>query len=232
MKIAVIGLTDFPLGKRNLIDARLKSLEPIIKPSKTTFISLEFLDSGGLKEAEAIICEKEAKLDLLINDLETVENRLGRVEEAQDSQVLARVKDILEKNKCLCEENFTVDEKKLLFNSNFVSIKPIYFVDKNENKSPDEIIFGSYYDFGMLCFITGTKDKELKSWPIKKGTTALEAAGVVHSDIQRGFIKAEIIAYVDLVKAGNLNQAKQSMHLEGKDYIIQDADIVNFRFNV
>lgn len=229
MKIAVLGLQEFPLGKKNLIDERLSALEGLIKPSKTTYITIEFLEGIKVKDADAIICEKEAKLDLVIQDLELAENRLERLREGEDNKLYLRIKDILEKNKCLIEENFSDDEKKALFNSNFVSIKPTYFVDKNENKPVQEIIFESYYAFGMVCFITGAKDKELKSWPIKKGATAYEAAGAIHSAIQQKFIKAEIIGYGDMIKAGGLNQAKQFMRLEGKDYVMQDADLLTVR---
>jgi len=232
VKIASVGLPDFPVGKKNLADERLNILEEIMKPSKTTFITVELLDSAGLKDADAIICENESKLDLIISDLEAVESRLLRATEEAEIKLFNRLKDILEKNKCLCEETFTEDEKKILLNSNLVSAKPVYFVDKNDVKPAQEIIFNAYYAAGMICFITGAKDKELKAWQIKKGTIALEAAGAIHSDIKRGFIKVEIISYNDLVKAGSLIGAKHFMHLEGKEYIMQDADTVNFRFNV
>lgn len=229
MKIAILGLPDFPLGKKNLIDGRLDALEGLIKPSKTTYITIEFLDGARVKDADGIICEKEAKLDLVIQDLEVVENRLERLPAGDEKNFSLRLKEILEKNKCLIEENFSEEEKKTLLNYNLVSIKPTFFVDKNDNKPALEIIFESYYAFGMLCFITGAKDKELKAWPIKKGATAYEAAGAIHSAIQQKFIKAEIISYEDVVKAGGLAQAKQYMHLEGKDYLMQDADLLNVR---
>lgn len=227
MKIAIIGLTDFPLGKKNLVDQRVTALEDIIKPSKATFITIEFLDSTGLKDADGIICEKESRLELVINDLESVENRLMRVKDEGEIKLLSRAKEVLEKNICLCEENFNPEEKKILVNSNFASIKPTYFVDKNENREAQSIIFDSYYALGMICFITGTKDKELRAWSIKKGATVFDAAGTIHSDIQRRFVKAEVIAYGDLLKAGGMNQAKQFMHLENKDYVMQDADVLN-----
>lgn len=229
MKIAVLGLADFTSGKKNLVDERLHTLEGLIKPSKTTYISLEFLDASKVKDADGIICEKEAKLDLIIQDMEMVENRLERLKEGEGKSFILRLKEILEKNKCLIEENFSEEEKKTLLNYNLVSIKPTLFVDKNENKPVQEIIFESYYAFGMICFITGAKDKELKSWPIKKGATAYEAAGAIHSAIQQKFIKAEIISYDDVVKAGGLTQAKQYMHLEGREYVMQDGDLLNVR---
>src|SRR3989338_11036273 len=169
MKIAVIGLPEFPLGKKNLVDERLGALEGLIKPSKTTYLTIEFLDGSRVKDVDGIICDKEAKLDLVIQDLEVVENRLERLPEGEEKNFSSRLKEILEKNKCLIEENFSDEEKKTLLNYNLVSIKPIFFVDKSENKPAQDIMFESYYAFGMICFITGAKDKELKAWPIKKG---------------------------------------------------------------
>lgn len=75
---------------------------------------------------------------------------------------------------------------------------------------------------------------ETRAWTIKKGTTAVNAAGKIHSDIQRGFIRAETINYKDLLAEGSLVKAKEKglVRLEGKDYIMQDGDVVLFRFNV
>ena len=84
-----------------------------------------------------------------------------------------------------------------------------------------------------MSFLTAGKP-EVRAWTIKKGTKAPDAAGKIHSDIQRGFIKAEIVSYNDLIKEGSMNTIKEKglMRVEGKDYIMQDGDIVLFRFNV
>ena len=76
--------------------------------------------------------------------------------------------------------------------------------------------------------------KESRAWTIKAGATAPEAAGVIHSDFQRGFIKAEIVSYDDLVDAGSMLKAREAgrVRMEGKDYVMQDGDVVEFRFNV
>ena len=92
----------------------------------------------------------------------------------------------------------------------------------------------SCYDaLGLISFLTIGSD-ELRAWPIRKGTVAVEAAGKVHSDIQRGFIRAETFAYNDLKEYGDEKALKAAgkIRLEGKDYIVQDGDIINFRFNV
>lgn len=89
--------------------------------------------------------------------------------------------------------------------------------------------------YGLLKLITfyTTVGPELRAWTLLKGTAAAQAAGKIHSDMERGFIKAEIVSYPDFIKTGSLNAAKEEGHLrlEGKDYIIQDGDIAHFRFS-
>ena len=84
-----------------------------------------------------------------------------------------------------------------------------------------------------MSFLTAG-EQEVRAWTIKKGTKAPEAAGKIHSDIQRGFIRAEIVSYDDLIREGSMNAAKEKglVRSEGKDYIMQEGDIVLFRFNV
>ena len=85
----------------------------------------------------------------------------------------------------------------------------------------------------MITFFT-VGPKETRAWQVKLGATAPEAAGEIHTDFQKGFIKAETIAYEDYIKYGNEEAIKQAgkMRTEGKDYIVQDGDIFNFKFNV
>jgi ribosome-binding ATPase len=86
---------------------------------------------------------------------------------------------------------------------------------------------------GLQTYLTAGP-KEARAWTIPKGATAPEAAGVIHTDFQRGFIKAEIVSYDELVEAGSMNAAKAAgkVRMEGKDYVMQDGDVVEFRFNV
>lgn len=97
----------------------------------------------------------------------------------------------------------------------------------------DALIKAGYSLLGLLSFLTAGP-KEVRAWPIKKGTCAKEAAGKIHSDIERGFIKAEIVSYEDLVNCGGFNAAKEAglVRAEGKEYIMCDGDVVLFRFNV
>lgn len=97
----------------------------------------------------------------------------------------------------------------------------------------DRLIRLCYEALGLIPFLTAG-DKEVRAWTIKRGDTALEAAGRIHSDLARGFIRAETVAYDDLVAAGDMRGAKAAGHVrqEGKAYIVQDGDILNIKFNV
>jgi ribosome-binding ATPase YchF (GTP1/OBG family) len=86
---------------------------------------------------------------------------------------------------------------------------------------------------GLQTYLTAGP-KESRAWTIKKGATAPEAAGVIHTDFQKGFIKAEVISFADLVETGSVAEAraKGKARMEGKDYVMQDGDVVEFRFSV
>ena len=97
----------------------------------------------------------------------------------------------------------------------------------------DKVIKASYKLLGLMSFLTAG-EPEVRAWTIKIGTKAPQAAGKIHTDIERGFIRAEVVSYDDLIREGSMNGVKEKglMRLEGKDYIMQDGDIVLFRFNV
>lgn len=97
----------------------------------------------------------------------------------------------------------------------------------------DRMISASYRLLGMISFLTAG-EKESRAWPIKASTLAPQAAGTIHSDFERGFIRAQIVGYDDLVACGSLVEAKARglLRLEGKEYVMRDGDVVEFRFNV
>ena len=102
-----------------------------------------------------------------------------------------------------------------------------------EESGLDKVIRKSYNLLGLMSFLTAG-EPEVRAWTIKKGTKAPQAAGKIHSDIERGFIKAEVVSYDDLMREGSMVAAKEKglVRSEGKEYIMQDGDIVLFKFNV
>ncbi|MBQ3797107.1 MAG: redox-regulated ATPase YchF [Butyrivibrio sp.] len=97
----------------------------------------------------------------------------------------------------------------------------------------DKLIAASYKTLGLMSFLTSGED-ETRAWTIKIGTKAPQAAGKIHTDFERGFIKAEVINYQDLLREGSLSAAREKglVRMEGKEYVVQDGDVILFRFNV
>lgn len=102
-----------------------------------------------------------------------------------------------------------------------------------EESGLDRLIKACYSLLGLISFLTAGK-QEVRAWTIEKGTKAPAAAGKIHTDFERGFIRAEVVSYNDLVESGSMNVAKEKglVRSEGKDYVMQDGDVVLFRFNV
>ena len=96
----------------------------------------------------------------------------------------------------------------------------------------EKLVVASYALLGLISFITAG-EKEVRAWTITKGMKAPQAAGVIHTDFEKGFIKAEVVSYDDFIAAGSwaASREKGVARLEGKDYIVEDGDIMLFRFN-
>jgi GTP-binding protein YchF len=102
-----------------------------------------------------------------------------------------------------------------------------------EESGLDKLARVGFHTLGLQTYLTAGP-KETRAWTIRKGDTAPQAAGVIHSDFQRGFIKAEVVSFDDLAEAGSMAEAKSrgKVRIEGKDYVMVDGDVVEFRFNV
>lgn len=102
-----------------------------------------------------------------------------------------------------------------------------------EESGLEKLIKASYSLLGLISYLTAG-EPEVRAWTIRKGTKAPQAAGKIHSDFERGFIRAEIVSYEDLMACGTHAAAKEKglVRLEGKEYVVQDGDIILFRFNV
>ncbi len=239
-------------------------------------------------------------MELAFSDLVLLERRLERIATSlkgapaserqsliREQELMARIKEGLEKEMPVREMTFSPEETKLLSNYQLLTAKPLLIIvnigeeglagaaaletelkarfarpkcnlvslcgrlemeiaELDDTAAKDMLasfnikesgleraIKFSYDLLGLVTFLTVGED-EVKAWPIKSGTIALKAAGKIHSDIERGFIKAEIVSYDDLIKCGSLTEARRKglLRLEGKNYLIKDGDITNFLFNV
>jgi len=232
MKISAFSLPQAALGKHNLKNDKLDQADKLVKAKKKTYPQVELVEEAKADEADAIIIPRDAKTDLILHDLDFVETRLSKSPPDKEKIILEKMKVALEKEEFISSIGLTEEDKEVISGYGLLTIKPIVAVREEELENMGALTASVVADSGFITFLT-VGDKENRAWLIKKGTNAWEAAGAIHSDIQQGFIRAEIISFSDFIFAGGETQAKQQgkMRLEQKDYIMQDADLVNFRFN-
>lgn len=232
MKIALFGISNIKLGKHNLKDSRFDQADKLVEADKKTYAQVDVIGDDELLEADSILASVETKADLILKDLEFVETRLGRDPQPAERAALEKIKSLLESEQFVFNSGLNVDDLQAVAAHSFYTSKPITVAAPGEEQNPEDLMLRAFAEAGYICFLT-VGGKENRAWPIRKGTSAWEAAGTIHSDIQKGFIRAEIISFVDFTEAGGETQAKRAgkLRLELKQYIVQDYDLVNFRFN-
>ncbi len=231
MKIALFGVPGFKLGKHNLKDPRLDQAHELVEADKKTHAQVEVVGEEALLEADAILATEESKADLILKDLEFVETRLGRDPQPAERAALLKIQALLESERFMLG-GLSPEELQAVAAHSFYTNKPITVSTAAELQAPDALLLRAFKEAGYICFLT-VGGKENRAWPIRSGTTAWEAAGTIHTDIQKGFIRAEIISFEDFIAAGGETQAKRAgkQRLETKQYVMQDYDLTNFRFN-
>jgi hypothetical protein len=232
MKIALFGTTEIKLGKHNLKDPRLDQADKLAEADKKTYAQVDVVGEDELLDADSILVSQDNRADLILKDLEFVETRLSRDPQPAERAVLEKIKGLLEAEKLLCASGLPAEDLQAVAAHNFFTSKPISVATPDELKNAEALLLRAFGEAGYICFLT-VGGKENRAWPIRRGITALEAAGTIHTDLQKGFIRAEIIGYEDFISAGGETQAKRAgkQRLETKQYIMQDYDVVNFRFN-
>jgi hypothetical protein len=232
MKIALFGTTDVKLGKHNLKDLRLDQAHKLVEADKKTNAQVDVVGEDGLLDADGILASHEQKADLLLKDLEFVETRLGRDPQPAERAALEKIMALLEGERFLFNAGLSPEDLQAVAAHSFLTAKPITLASQEELQNPDALLLRAFSDAGYICFLT-VGGKENRAWPIRKGITAWEAAGTIHTDLQKGFIRAEIIGFADLTEHGGETQAKRAgkQRLETKQYVMQDYDVVNFRFS-
>jgi hypothetical protein len=232
MKIALFGTTEIKLGRHNLKDPRFDQTDKLVEADKKTYAQAEVVGDDQLLEADAILATRDSQADLILKDLEFVETRLGREPEAAERAALDKIRALLESEKFIFNSGLAAEELQAVAAHSFLTNKPITVATPEDLQQPDALMLRAVREAGYICFLT-VGGKENRAWPIRTGTTAWEAAGTIHSDIQKGFIRAEVISFADFIAAGGETQAKRAgkLRLEQKPYVVQDYDLMNFRFN-
>jgi hypothetical protein len=229
MKICCIGF-ELPEGKVKYQDEHVISLDQKLSPKKITPFYVEFT-RDDYSHSDGFLVAREKIWDLLILDLEKLEGRRDRTEDAAERALLEQCLGHLEQEVPLCDVEFTEPELALLKTLAPLSLKPTLVADAAPelNDAITQVLKKS----GIIFFYTANK-KEVHAWPVQQDSDIVTCAGKIHSDLARGFIKADIISYQDFMQVYNMAEARSKglVKLVDRDYTIHAGDIIEIRFNV
>lgn len=230
MKLALFGITGITLGRHVLKDPRLDQAHQLVKADKKVPAHVDVVEEKEIPTSDAILTSKARLSDLLMKDLELVETRLGRAPAEAEKAVLEKLADLLMNEVPVGRAGLSPDELAAVAAHGFTTSKPVVVADEAELAEPAPLLLRAFREAGYICFLT-VGGKENRAWPIRAGMTAWEAAGTIHTDLQKGFIRAEIISFADFIAAGGETEAKRAgkQRLEQKPYVMQDYDLTNFR---
>ena len=233
------------LSDIDMIDRRIDKAKKLLKGDKSVAVELEFLERVKLalengKTARSVECTEEeekilASVNLLTNKPIIYAANMSDsdfVNGVQDNQRLNKVREIAKTENAVVLPICAEIEAEI--SSMDQEEKEMFLSEMNlEQSGLDRLITACYDLLGLISYLTAGK-QEVRAWTITKGTKAPGAAGKIHTDFERGFIRAEVISYDDLMENGTMAAAKEKglVRSEGKEYVMQDGDIVLFRFNV
>ncbi len=228
--------TELQLADLQTIQKAIPRIEKEARQAKERAVVLE-----AAKEAEQVISSggliSQSKIDLtLIRELQLLTAKpflyLFNLDasELQDSELKARLSALVAPSEAIFLDAKTESELIELDEAEALELLNSIGLSEPGLSSLARVGFAT---LGLQTYLTAGP-KEARAWTIHKGDTAPMAAGVIHSDFQKGFIKAEVVSFTDLVDAGSFNEAKArgKVRMEGKDYVMADGDVVEFRFNV
>lgn len=230
MRIAYTGL-ELPEGKIKYNDNVFTALNDKFQPAKTSPYYFEFLPDD-YEAADAIAISYERILDLLILDMEKAEVRLSRTDDPFEKEVLEKCLKQLEDQKPVCDLSLNDNERAAVKALWLFSSTPT-MVYKDMSPDANTVCSDCMNKAGMMFFYTAGK-QEVHAWLIERDTDAVTCAGKIHSDLARGFVKAEIVSFDDLMTAHSIQDArmKKLTKLVDRDCIIPLNSILEIRFNV
>jgi hypothetical protein len=231
MKISLFGVTGVAPGKHNVKDPRLDQTHQLVEAKKKIYAQVDVAGEDEAVTADAIVVSASSRLDVILRDLEFVETRLERTPPEPERTALEKVKASLEREQYASAAALEPAEAQAVGVHALLTLKPVVVASDAELAAFDEFLVRVLAETGYCCYLT-VGGPENRAWLIRRGMTAPEAAGAIHTDLQKGFIRAEVIGFDDFIAAGGETQAKRAnkLRLETKSYVVQDYDLVNFRF--
>jgi len=229
MKICCIGF-DLPEGKVKYQDELVITLDQKLSPKKISPFYVEFT-RDDFSHCDGFLVAQENIWDLLILDLEKLEARRDRTADSAEKELLDKCLRYLEQEVPLCDVQFTEAELTLVKVLVPLSLKPTLIAA--EAPEVNDAITQVLKKSGIIFFYTADK-KEVHAWPVQQDSDIVTCAGKIHSDLARGFIKADIVNYDDFMQVYNMQEARSKglVKLVDRDYTIHAGDIIEIRFNV
>jgi ribosome-binding ATPase YchF (GTP1/OBG family) len=232
MKVCAFGIPGVVAGRHNVKDPRLDQTHKLVEAKKKAYAQVDVVVDTEMSTSDVIVVSPSSRLEAILMDLEVVETRLGRTPPEPELSALNKVKTALESEQFASAAGLTADEFQAIASHALLSLKPVIVATAEEQADFDAFLVRVLRESGYICFLT-VGGSENRAWLVKQGVTAPDAAGAIHTDIQKGFIRAEVIAFADFLAAGGETEAKRAnkLRLETRQYVVQDYDLLNFRFN-
>jgi len=239
-----VGVVEVP-------DERLKKLAELIKPDPSASLrtaepkvvpaTVKFIDIAGLvknaHQGEGLgnqFLGKIREVDAVVQVIrgfedETVPHYYGSIDPQRDKEIVDLELELADIKKPTL---YVLNTSKM--ENGEWKMENLILINAQSGEGVDELIKKAYELLKLITFYTIKGGKEITAWALKKGEIALSAAGKVHEDMARGFIKAEVIGFENLMNVGNWHQAKNlgKIRLEGRDYVVEDGDVIEFKFNL
>ncbi len=233
-----IGFLEIELeeGKVKFNDQNLNALEKKDKPKKVTPFFAEFVKAQSelheeLAQVDAIIIPADNILDLLIIDIEKIEIRLERAENEAEKKLLQTALEKLESEIPLCDADFSPEDEAIILSAAPFSLKPVIQIAGDESS---EVLIAKVLEKAGYMFFYTTGPSESHAWLVKKGSDIITCAAKIHSDLARGFIKGDVVAFDDYLACHSFNECKTKgvARVVDRNYIVQPNEIIEIRFNV
>ncbi len=230
MKLAFTGL-ELPEGKLRFEDPVVHSLTAKFSPKKVTPYYFEFI-GDDFEAADMIIVARDRLLDLLIYDIEKLETRIERSDDEQERAALAAALSELENEVPVCDLDLDDSAAAYMRQIGPLSLKPVLIVD-SDSIDVQELFPFVLEKSGMMFFYTSGV-QEVHAWLVSRGFDAQECAGRIHSDLARGFVKAEIVAVDDLLQCHSMADARKRglSRLVDRDFVSTRDTVLDIRFNI
>ncbi len=229
MKIGFTGI-DLPEGKTKYKDEKLEALAAKDKPQKVSPYFAEFIRDEFVR-VDAIVVPRAKILDLLINDMESLDGRLSRTKDPDEIALLEKCMGKLEEEIPLCDVDFSEAERKTLGVLAPYSLKPVIQV---ENGTEVNHVISQALDKAGFMFFYTSGPKESHAWLVANNTDIVDCAAKIHTDLARGFIKADVVGFDDYMSCHNFNDCKSKgvAKLVDRGYVVQPSEVIEIRFSV